>query len=225
MSERSSPQVVPQQNGLAERRRILLLLALGTSVALSVWTYWREQQAQSDDEVVMVRPSHSHSANEKSNHVPGQSVITKIDGPSDLSPQVVASNSSPDTAERAAAKVLLDPFAPLAIMLPPALKPAPAPPLVIALPTAPALPFQYVGKLEQPRKVAPTEAGSKGNVKDAISAGVNQTIVYLTRGNDSYSVSAGESIDNIYRFVGIEGDALVFEYLPLAQRQTLPIGP
>lgn len=225
MSAQSSPQVIPKQNGRSEWRSIILLLTLGISIGLSAWTYWSGQQAQSDDEVVPVHPSHSHSTNEKPNRVPGQSVTTKSDGPSDRLPQIAGTESSPDTAERVAAKVLLDPFAPLAIMLPPALKPAPAPTVVIASLTAPTLPFQYMGKLEQVRKSGANASTTKGGSNDAMSAGTMQTIVYLARGNDSYSVSAGENIDSIYRFVGIEGDALVFEYLPLAQRQTLPIGP
>lgn len=81
---------------------------------------------------------------------------------------------------------------------PPA-KPAAAPPA----PTVPPLPFTYVGKLEQ-------DAG--------------RWVIYLAKGEEAYSVSKGETFDNVYRFDGIENGNLVIQYLPLAVKQLLPIG-
>lgn len=87
--------------------------------------------------------------------------------------------------------------------------PAPAPAVIVAVaaapekPTAPALPYAYMGKLEQ-------DAG--------------QWIFYLVKGEQSFAVSKGETFDNIYRFEGIEQGKLAITYLPLSLKQWLPIG-
>jgi hypothetical protein len=68
-------------------------------------------------------------------------------------------------------------------------------------PVAPALPFKYVGKIIDEGKLS----------------------VFLTRGDDSYSVKAGESIDGEYRVEKITDSSVTFVFLPLKTRQELQI--
>jgi hypothetical protein len=49
-------------------------------------------------------------------------------------------------------------------------------------------------------------------------------VVYLVRGNETFSVSPGDAIDASYQFVGFEGETLVFKYIPLSERKTLATG-
>jgi hypothetical protein len=66
-------------------------------------------------------------------------------------------------------------------------------------PVAPPMPFQYAGQIEG--KDGPT--------------------VLLSRGEESFSVKAGEPIDNDYRLESVAGETLTIVYLPLNERQTL----
>jgi len=81
--------------------------------------------------------------------------------------------------------------------------PPPPPPAPPPKPTAPPMPFQYMGKLEK--------AGS-------------EFVVYLAKGNLSFAVTVGEKFDNDYRLEAVENGALVIMYLPLSLKQTLPMG-
>ncbi|HSO06743.1 MAG TPA: secretion system X translation initiation factor [Pelomicrobium sp.] len=88
--------------------------------------------------------------------------------------------------------------------------PPPPPPPVVAAPpplppkpTAPPLPFRYVGRL--------AETGEEGTY-------------FLSRGDDLVTVRAGDVIDDTYRVDAISGGAIEFTYIPLQQKQTLAIG-
>jgi hypothetical protein len=83
---------------------------------------------------------------------------------------------------------------------PPAPPPPPAP-----KPTAPPLPFKYMGALED------TAQGGK-------------TLVYLARGNDSFQVAVGDKFADSYQLEKIERGQLVIRYLPLSILQTLSTG-
>jgi hypothetical protein len=74
---------------------------------------------------------------------------------------------------------------------------APAPP-----PLAPPLPFSYMGRLAEE----------------------SSTTVFLTVGERNLVVKAGDVIDNTYKVEEVSDSAVVLTYLPLGQRQTLPIG-
>jgi hypothetical protein len=76
---------------------------------------------------------------------------------------------------------------------------APPPP---AEPTAPPLPFSYMGMFED-----------KG-----------RATVYLARGDELFSVSVGERFAGSYRLEKVERGVLIIRYIPLSIRQTLPIG-
>jgi hypothetical protein len=86
--------------------------------------------------------------------------------------------------------------------------PPPPPPVVVAQPqeppkpTAPPLPFGYVGQMEE-------ESG--------------RTVIYLAQGNRVLTVGAGAHIDGHYRVDSIGDAAIQFTYLPLDIKQTLSI--
>lgn len=88
-----------------------------------------------------------------------------------------------------------DPFAPRSWAPPPAAAKASAP-------VAPALPYTYFGRM--------TEEG--------------RTVVFLQRGERSYTVGTGDVLENTYRVDDITPTAVILTYLPLKQRQSLQMG-
>jgi hypothetical protein len=89
----------------------------------------------------------------------------------------------------------VDPFAPRSFS--PA---APAEPAKQAKPVAPPLPFRYLGKMLDNGKLA----------------------VFLARGSESLSVSAGDRVGE-YRVDKVSENEVVFTYLPLKTKQSLPL--
>lgn len=84
---------------------------------------------------------------------------------------------------------------------------APPPPVVEAppaAPSAPPLPFTYIGKMQE---------GETGPVT-----------IYLVQGEQAYSVKKGDVIDKTYRVESIDSLHIVLTYLPLAVKQTLTFG-
>lgn len=69
-------------------------------------------------------------------------------------------------------------------------------------PTAPPLPFAYIGRLE--------DEGAK-------------TVVYLQRGERLLEVGTGDVVDGDYRVEALTDDELVLVFLPLGERQSLRI--
>lgn len=80
----------------------------------------------------------------------------------------------------------------------PVAKPRPGPP---PAPSAPPLPFSYLGKLIDGER----------------------TVVFLARGDRTYSVEPGKQIDDSYRLERAQPAELTFTYLPLGTRQALAI--
>ena len=72
-----------------------------------------------------------------------------------------------------------------------------------AVPVAPPLPFQYVGRIE----------GREGPT------------ILLARDTESFSVKAGEPIDNDYRLESATDGGLTILYVPLNERQTMELEP
>lgn len=68
-------------------------------------------------------------------------------------------------------------------------------------PVAPPLPFQYVGRMIDGDKIA----------------------VFLARGEESLSVSAGDTIAGEYRVDKVTESEVLFTYLPLKTKQSLPL--
>ena len=65
----------------------------------------------------------------------------------------------------------------------------------------PPLPFAYIGKVIEDGKLA----------------------VFLSRGSDSLSVAAGDTIGNEYRVDAVSESEITFTYLPLKAKQKLPL--
>lgn len=85
---------------------------------------------------------------------------------------------------------------------PPVVLPPPPPPPPPPVPTAPPLPFTFVGLLE------------KGGPKPA---------AFVARGDALLVVAAGDVIEGRYRVEAVGPREIVFTYLPLGERQTLTV--
>lgn len=198
------------------RKQWLLMGGLLLSVGLSAWTFWQERDAETESpetpksaavSVVSIAqaPIADASMSDGAVSVLGESADTPPPVPLPLG-----------LVTRSRVPVTLDPFAPLAVIEPPKPK-TPEPPKVVEVPKAPPLPFQYMGKL--------VDSESSVNSGGASSpATPKKVVVYLVRGNETFSVSPGDAIDASYQFVGFEGETLVFKYIPLSERQTLATG-
>lgn len=158
-------------------RRLLLFLVLAASLAAAFWV----QGEDNNNADVASAPSRAHQ------HL-AESVV--LHNPT-LSLNQLGHRDPKDTD--------IDPFPSTNWFVPP----PPPPPALPPQPTAPPLPFQYVGKLE--------EIG--GN-----------TIVYLAKGNESFAISPGDKFDDNYQFVSVEQGQMLITYLPLSIKQRLPIG-
>ena len=91
------------------------------------------------------------------------------------------------------AQPVTDPFA--------APQPAPAQQATPPAPTAPPLPFRYLGRATEDGRVA----------------------VFLERGKENYSVAQGEPAGRDYRVERITEASVTFTYLPLGAQQTLAV--
>ena len=79
---------------------------------------------------------------------------------------------------------------------------APSPPVAPPVPRAPALPFIFVGLIEQ---------------------GTAQPTGFLARGEELLVVSAGDVLDGTYRVDSMKATEIVITYLPLKERQTIAL--
>ena len=104
-----------------------------------------------------------------------------------------------DRAAVASASPDGDPFAARSFNPPPPVQQAAAP-QAPATPEAPPLPFRYLGKL----------------IEDG------RTLVFLANGEESLAVRAGQKVGE-YRIDNLGEHEVVFTYLPLKTRQTLPL--
>jgi hypothetical protein len=181
------------------RKQLLLMGSLLLSVGLSTWMFWQERDMSAERQEISVVPTVAPTA------VGAQVHTTDLPTPLPLG-----------LVTRSYVPVTLDPFAPLAVIEPPRPKP-PEPTNVVEVPKAPALPFQYMGKLVDTESSVNSGGASS-------SATLTKIVVYLVRGNETFSVSPGDAIDANYEFVGLEGETLVFKYIPLSERQTLTTG-
>ncbi|MFJ2985358.1 MULTISPECIES: hypothetical protein [unclassified Pseudomonas] len=81
-------------------------------------------------------------------------------------------------------------------------QPVIATPVVAAAPTAPALPFQFIGRI-----------GDRDDLQ-----------IFLQSGEKLYVVRQGDVIDDTYRLDRVSANELDLVYLPLHQSQTLSVG-
>ena len=93
-------------------------------------------------------------------------------------------------------------FAPRSWYTPPP-PPPPPPPAPVAAPTAPPLPYAFLG---------------------SYTDGSNATVYFVTREDRVYDVRPGDVLDQTYSVGPVENGQLVFIYKPLDVRQSLPIG-
>jgi hypothetical protein len=69
-------------------------------------------------------------------------------------------------------------------------------------PSAPALPFKYLGQMVENGEVT----------------------LFLSLNDRNIVAKPGDTIDDLYRVESIQGGVVEFTYLPLKQKQTLPVG-
>ncbi|NMF98780.1 secretion system X translation initiation factor, partial [Aromatoleum toluolicum] len=77
-----------------------------------------------------------------------------------------------------------------------------APPPPPPAPTAPPIPYEYLGKLADGHSVR----------------------IFLVRGDRPYTVTEGDVLDGSYKVKSITDTTMTFVYLPLNMIQTLPVG-
>lgn len=115
---------------------------------------------------------------------------------------------APEAAAKANADT--DPFAPRgwdAVAAPVVVASAPVVPVIVVpvaappAPVAPALPFAFMGRMN-----------------DGTS-----NLVYLSRGEESWTVKGGETLDANYKIVSMTPQQIVFEHLPTGTQQTLAL--
>ena len=127
-----------------------------------------------------------------------------------VSPRAVAATRAAAAAARkpsrvADAPLAADLFASHAWYVPPPPPPPPKyePPPPPPPPMAPPLPYVFLGSY--------TPSG-------------DVTVYFLTRGDRVYDVKIGDTVDGIYEVESAAGGQLIFNYKPLDQRQSMPIG-
>ena len=161
-------------------RQMILFAALAASLSIALWVHGQEGDNESVSAPVERDNSHPAAAQEVS------------DKEERLALERLNQRTSSGTD--------IDPFrAKTWFVVPPPPPPAPPP-----KPTAPPLPFKYMGSFEEP---------SSGKL-----------IVYLSKGGDSFPVSPGDKFDDKqYLFDGIEKGRIAITYLPLSIKQNLTL--
>ncbi|SFU62271.1 hypothetical protein SAMN05216350_103193 [Polaromonas sp. YR568] len=166
-------------------RHLVLGLALCITLAATVWVSQSESEGDGPEPDVSAaaRPERAPQASRREASADGTPVLL-LDR----------------LSRRAPAGPNQDAFAGRSWVAPPP-PAAEAPP---AAPSAPPLPFTYIGKMQQ---------GETGPVT-----------IHLMQGEQSYSVKKGDVIDKTYRVESIDTAHIVLTYLPLAIKQTLTFG-
>jgi hypothetical protein len=111
-------------------------------------------------------------------------------------------------------KRIIDPFAPrgwLPANVTPAI--APPPPVHVAspavepsatvAPVAPALPYSFLGKFDDGGRL----------------------VTYLRRGEQTYVVTSGQTLDDTYKVLSVDARQIEFEHLPTGTKQVLSVPP
>jgi len=144
----------------------------------------------------------------------GAGVVAAMERPTSHAPLTSASERSGDAADlsaveggqlaRLGARRIDNDLEPLfsATRKAPMAKPEPLAPSAPPAAVAPPLPFQFLGLM----------------IDD------DKTTLFLAMKERNIAVSVGEMIDSLYRVDSIDNDVAVFTYLPMKQKQTLPIG-
>ena len=133
-----------------------------------------------------VAPAPSAKGEEEVEVIPDEPVV--------LAPSIEQVATAP-----VAAPVVSVPLPPAIPVTPPVVAAPPPPPP----PKPPAVPFAYIGRLEEGER----------------------TVYFLVKGDKLFMVKAGEDIDEAYSFDGEAGNQLRLTYKPLRIAQTLTVGP
>lgn len=160
-------------------RQLVLFAGLACSIAAAWWVHGKESDAS---EVVAAvahdnAPVPSADADASGTHLPLDRLHHRAPATSDINPFLAKSWF---------------------------VAPPPPPPPPPPKPTAPPLPFQFMGQFEDPN--------------------TGKWVVYLSKGDEAFSVSPGDKFAETYQFDGIEQGKAVIRYLPLSIKQYLPIG-
>lgn len=202
-------------SGMPRTLQFAVVLVAGVaSFFLAVKTGTRGDDPVADAQSMMAKPN--KPASDAASPIPAQSVA----------PQEPTSKPTPS---RLTSDILQNPFAPLNLNAsmdkpvvvavaepppekkptpkppPPPVAPPPPPPQVVAPPTAPPLPFVVVGSIRG----------------QGIAQG--KQVVFLSDKGASLVVTQGDDIHGTYKVEEINANAIVFTYLPLGQRQSLPL--
>lgn len=167
-------------------RHLVLGLALCITLAATVWVSQGEEEGQSGPATDVSAAATPEPARQPS----------RREASADGTPPLLLDR----LARRAPAGPNQDAFAGRSWVAPPP-PAAEAPP---AAPSAPPLPFTYIGRMQE---------GETGPIT-----------IHLMQGEQSYSVKKGDVIDKTYRVESIDAAHIVLTYLPLATRQTLTFG-
>ena len=165
------------------RRRLVLGVVLCMTLAAALWVSQGEEAESAPDSAAAARPGPAHPPSRR-------------EASADGTPPLLLDR----LARRAPAGPNQDAFAGRSWVAPP-------PPVVEAppaAPSAPPLPFTYIGKMQE---------GETGPLT-----------IYLVQGEQAYSVKKGDVIDKTYRVESMDTTHIVLTYLPLAVKQTLTFG-
>ena len=171
------------------RRSLVLGAALAVTLGLAVWVGRQEQQE--DGGIELSRPGPDASS------APARSAGVRAAGSTDgtltasLDWEVLAGREAGTAYPKMSANL----FRSHSWYVPPPKRVVPPP-----APVAPAVPFVYLGKMED------TPQG---------------TLLILSADNKMYTAAIGETLDRIWRLEGEDANSVRFTYLPLGLPQTL----
>jgi len=163
-----------------KQRRIVLVALLGATLSATAWVNF----AQDNASVSEAQPQARHTVNDRST---ARKALPKTESLTLEPLQRPVLEGTKQSLFGSKSWYVPPP--------PPKALPPPAP-------TAPPLPFSYMGKM----------------LEDG------RTTVFLTRQNRNFVVTAGDTIESTYRVDDISAHFMTFVYLPLNIKQTLQIG-
>jgi len=177
---------------------------LAATVAAAAWVQGNDHTS-SDVVEALERPASQARADERRMDTQRNSTsrFTSEGGGSDIRSDTHVQLERLDA--RTLGKATRDPFAPPVRQIPRS-RPKPSAPVIVAKaappPTAPALPFEYMGKLVDG----------------------DETTVFLLRGDRNLVVRAGDTFESVYRLDRITDNELILTYLPMNLQQSLNTG-
>lgn len=181
------------------RRRVMLGLGLLLTLMATAYTWVRDRQTPKNTDLVVaaiVPDLEGKVASTKHKVTAGTASLPERQL-QDVGRDIFAVlRKEPDPDQKKIAQTTTAPPSQVLILTPPQI------PLAPPLPTAPSLPFTYIGKL-----------GEEGRYT-----------VFLSNHGRNFAVKAGDVIGQLYRVEGIRPPILILTYLPTNIKQTMQIG-